>query len=199
MPYYIYILQNKTNNKIYVGQTNNPAKRRREHKAKDRFFTKGTPLYNAIKKYGFDSFEMTIIEEFTTPEESDEAEEFWIQFFQSRNMDLGYNIAQGGRVNRNFKHTQQFKEEKSKQMKNYYLTHKPHNFGKETPNEIKQKLSNLWDGEKALTAKFTNEQIKEIRKLYATGNYSQSELARKYEVSSFTMSEIVRYKRYKNT
>jgi len=116
--HYIYILRNKVNDKIYVGQTNNLKKRFIEHKAKDRLRTKGTPLYCAIHKYGFYNFEMIEIESHENYIDSDDAEEFWIQLFQSRNREIGYNLSIGGRVNRGFKHSDEFKKNKSEQMKN---------------------------------------------------------------------------------
>jgi group I intron endonuclease len=193
------VLQNKINNKIYVGQTNNLAKRRREHKAKDRLFTKRSPLYQSIQKYGFENFEMIPIEEHTSEEAVDEAEEFWIQFFQSRNREFGYNLAEGGKVNRGFKHSEEFKQEQSERKIEYYKTHKPHNYGAAMTTDAKDNLSKIFSGEKSLNAKFSNEQVKEMRRLYATGEYTQTELAQIYHTSTFTMSEIVRYKRYKLT
>lgn len=198
MIYYIYVLQNKINNKIYVGQTNNLSKRKREHKAKDRLHTKGTPVYHAIAKYGFDNFIMTSIEEHDNTSDTDESEEFWIQFFQSRKRDFGYNLAEGGHVNRGFKHSDEFKKQKSIQMKEFFKTHKPHNYGKEVTKELKEHLSNMWDGEKSLNAKFNNKQIKDIRRMYTIDLVSQSEIARRYGVSSTTISAIVKYKTYKN-
>lgn len=141
MTYHIYILQNKINYKIYIGQTNNLNKRRREHKAKDRFTTKRSPLYQAIQKYGFDKFEMIELENFESPLEADESEEFWIQFFQSRNRESGYNLSIGGRVNRGFKHSEKFKKEQSERKLIYYTTHKSHNYGIPMTDEAKSNLS----------------------------------------------------------
>lgn len=194
MTYHIYILQNKVNYKIYIGQTNNLNKRRREHKAKDRLTTKRSPLYQAIQKYGFDNFEMIELENFKSPLEADESEEFWIQFFESRNREFGYNLAAGGKVNRGFNHSEKFKKEQSERKIIYYTTHKPHNYGVPMTDEAKNNLSKKWSGEKSLNAKFSNDQIKEIRNLYNNENYSQTQLAKMYFTSNFTISEIVRYK-----
>lgn len=193
MIYYIYILENQINNKIYVGQTNNILKRRREHKSRKN----KTPLYCAIQKYGFDNFKMFIIEKFDNISDVDNAEEFWIKFLQTQNRDIGYNLATGGKVNRGFKHSDKFKKEQSERKKIYYITNKPHNYGKTTSEDIKNNLSNMWAGEKSLNDEFTNKQVKEIRELYSTNKYSQTKLAEIYQTSTFTISEIVRYKRYK--
>lgn len=65
-------------------------------------------------------------------------------------------------------------------------------------DEAKNNLSQKWSGEKSPNAKFSSEQIREIRNLYATEQFSQTQLANKYNTSIFTISEIVRFKRYKS-
>ena len=62
MKKYIYKITNLINNKIYIGQTNNPKRRWQEHKNLG-YDTKETKLlYRAIKKYGKDNFVFEIIE-----------------------------------------------------------------------------------------------------------------------------------------
>jgi len=174
MTYYIYALQNKINLKIYVGQTNNLKKRKREHKAKDRLKTKGTPIYRAIAKYGFENFEMIPIEEFESTIDVDEAEEFWIQFFETRKREFGYNLASGGRVNRGFKHTENFKKEKSNQMKIFFQTNRPHNIS------------------------FNEKQIREIRQLFNTGDFSIRALSLKFNIDKSSISDIIYNKSYQD-
>lgn len=165
---YIYILRNKINNKLYIGQTNNLKKRAREHKAKDRLKTKKTHLYFAINKYGFNNFEMISIEEWDDPKEADESEEFWIQFFQTRNKGIGYNISEGGKVNRGFKHTEKFKINKSKQMKIYFQNNRPHN------------------------AKLSKNIISQIRDLFLTGNISYRKLSKQFNIDKKSIVNIVK-------
>lgn len=64
-------------------------------------------------------------------------------------------------------------------------------------SDARNNLSQVFSGEKSLNAKFSNEEVKEIRRLYSTGKYTQTELSRTYNTSTFTISEIMRYKRYK--
>ena len=48
-------------------------------------------------------------------------------------------------------------------------------------------------------SKLTQEQVAEIRALYASGGLSQDKIAARYGVSQFAISAIVRNKRYKET
>ncbi len=182
---------------MYVGQTNNLDKRRREHKAKDRV-KKNTPLYNAIKKYGFEKFDMITIDEFNTEQETDDAEKFWISFLLTRNRKYGYNIAEGGRVNRGYKHTEAFKINKSTQMKNYYATHKVHNFGVPCATNHKQLMSNMWRGDKSLSAKFTQLEVDSMRLEFSKTVVSINAFAAKYNVSFPTMKNILSNNTYYN-
>ena len=95
--YYIYVIRNKINSKIYVGQTNNLKRRWARHKYEA--FTKQNkkPLYQSIRKYGMNNFELIDIEQHTK-ENIDEAEIFWVEFFQSNKKDLGYNLTSGGQL-----------------------------------------------------------------------------------------------------
>jgi group I intron endonuclease len=95
--YSIYIIQNKTNLKIYVGQTNNLKRRQSRHKYEA--FTKlnAKPLYQSIRKYGLDNFSIIEIEKHSK-EEIDNAEQFWISFFQSDKKEYGYNLTIGGNL-----------------------------------------------------------------------------------------------------
>lgn len=52
-------------------------------------------------------------------------------------------------------------------------------------------------GENARRAKFTQQQAEEIRKLYATGEFTQRELAARFGVSQSPIAGIVRGKTYK--
>lgn len=87
----IYKITNLTNNKIYIGQTNDIARRFIEHKRKGE--ASRIPLDVAIKKYGEENFSFEIIEECTI-EELDEKEEYWIKYYDSKNN--GYNCTDGG-------------------------------------------------------------------------------------------------------
>lgn len=74
----IYKAVNKTNGKVYVGQTKNSlAYRRDQHIRETRCKThKNTYFHDAIQKYGEDNFEFSIIDTADTKEEADEKERY---------------------------------------------------------------------------------------------------------------------------
>lgn len=53
-------------------------------------------------------------------------------------------------------------------------------------------------GEKHFRARFTDDQIREIRSVYAGGGVSCADLARRYDIPYMTMSHIIRRERYKD-
>jgi hypothetical protein len=73
---------------------------------------KKNPLYAAIRKYGYENFELTPIESYTSEQDADEAEEFWIHYFNTRSKTFGYNLAAGGRVNRGNKWSKEKREKR---------------------------------------------------------------------------------------
>jgi len=83
----VYKTTNLKNNKIYIGKDmfNNP-----------KYIGSGVILKKAIKKYGKDNFKKEIIQECSTKKELWESEIYWIEYYDSRNRKIGYNIAKGG-------------------------------------------------------------------------------------------------------
>lgn len=99
--FYIYVIQNKSNNKLYVGKTSNLPRRWQEHTktasgGKEKYGRNFRAVHAAIKKYGKDNFTFIDIECFSDETEAYDAEEFWIEFFGSYKKDIGYNETMGG-------------------------------------------------------------------------------------------------------
>ena len=90
----IYKIENLNNGKIYIGQSNDIERRFYEHKTKGK--TSRIPLDTEIQKEGVSSFSYEIIEECSI-EELNQKETYWINFYQS-NID-GYNKNEGGLSN----------------------------------------------------------------------------------------------------
>lgn len=91
--YYIYKVTNKINGKIYIGQTNNFEKRKREHLTDKR--TNHQAFKRALNKYGEDGFDWKIIDKCLTKNEINLKEKYYIKFYNSK-VPNGYNIADGG-------------------------------------------------------------------------------------------------------
>jgi len=54
-------------------------------------------FWNAIRKYGKDAFSHEILETCNTLEAANLAEEKWIEFYDARNPEKGFNLAKGGK------------------------------------------------------------------------------------------------------
>lgn len=91
----IYKYTNKTNNKIYIGMSNDILRRKWEHQT---MANRGDDTYfhHALAKYGSDNFIFEVIETFDTydPELLGEREKYWIQYYNSQ--EDGYNETSGG-------------------------------------------------------------------------------------------------------
>ena len=91
--YCIYIHKNRQNNKVYIGQTCQKPQRRWK---KGKGYKNCYYFFNAINKYGWDSFEHIILKQHLTLEEANYWEKYYIQKYNSTNPQFGYNIREGG-------------------------------------------------------------------------------------------------------
>ena len=92
---YIYIHRNKINGKVYIGQTSlNPKYRWK----KGALYKCSVKFYNAITKYGWNSFEHKIICQTESDEEADKLEQELIQKYDS--IANGYNLQLGGKLHK---------------------------------------------------------------------------------------------------
>lgn len=93
----IYKIENLINHKKYIGKANNINKRFGEHK-RIAFYKSDPsynyPLYKAIRKYGINNFDFSIIEE-CKEDELEAKEKYWIKFFNTYEGE-GYNQTPGG-------------------------------------------------------------------------------------------------------
>lgn len=142
----IYMLTCKINGRRYIGQSGNITRRMWEHKYQRK--SARLPISRAIKKYGFENFEVTVLE-YCTPEELNEKEMFYIE-----TLNPEYNISAGGESGmRGYHHSEETKKlcraaarkewedktpEEKKQIIECQLTghHKPHS--KETREILRQ-------------------------------------------------------------
>ena len=95
----IYKATNLKNNKIYIGQTKNSLEYRKHQHEREALNPNRLCVYfhNALNKYGFDSFKWEILKDnVETQEELDNLEIFYINFYNSSDKNIGYNLKLGG-------------------------------------------------------------------------------------------------------
>ena len=108
--YCVYSHTNKTNGKIYIGQTCQKPEKRWKNGAG---YENCIRFYNAIKKYGWNNFEHEIIASNLTKQEADNFERLLIEKLNTQNDSYGYNICSGGGGTEN----RQFSDETKQKMK----------------------------------------------------------------------------------
>lgn len=213
----IYKAINKTNGKIYVGQTIVGLKNRKiKHKSIAKKFN--YHFAQAIKKYGIEGFNWKTIHKNISIEKLDEYEIFWIKKLDSYN--AGYNSDEGGKSRRKFKHTEETKSKMSdnRKGKNNAM------YGKKHTKETKEKMSKIKKGKKHTEEskkkmsenrkgkKFSEERkrklperrnvklnwnkAKEIRRKYKIGRYTHKSLAQEYGVEESGICNIINNKKW---
>lgn len=90
----IYIIKNKFNNKVYIGQSVNPVQRWEQYRSAVKKKPEAQLITRAMSKYGFNNFWMEILE--VNIKNYDEREKYWIQQYNSIAPN-GYNLADGGK------------------------------------------------------------------------------------------------------
>ena len=95
----IYKWENRINHKCYIGQSIDLNKRLAHHFSNIKNNRYDNPLYRAIKKYGLENFDVTIIEVLEASDDLksklDEREKYYIQKYNSYGKN-GYNQTLGG-------------------------------------------------------------------------------------------------------
>lgn len=144
----IYKIVNKINGKIYVGQSVDIEKRWGEHRYNIQYHYKKNHLYKAIRKYGLDNFEFSVIVECDECM-LDEFEIGIIKLHDTTNPDKGYNKMTGGANGRPTDETKQ-KMSISKQNMSVLTKQKMSDAkkGKPKTKEHKQKISEAGKGNK---------------------------------------------------
>ena len=87
----IYKITKIENGKSYIGKSNNIERRFKEHQTKGK--ASRIPVDEAIEKYGIYAFTYEIIEECSL-EELNEKEQYWIKYYNTK--ENGYNCSDGG-------------------------------------------------------------------------------------------------------
>ena len=128
--YKVYKHTNKTNGKMYIGITGQKSVNSRWHRGEG--YKECNVFYNAIKKYGWDGFDHEILFDGLTKEEAEAKEVELIALYHSNDGKHGYNVENGGHVNK-------YTEEQKEQMRQ-------RNLGKKHSEETKRKMSEVHKG-----------------------------------------------------
>lgn len=176
---FVYLVTNTVNGKRYVGQTTKTLEERwRLHQK----VKTGHLLYSAIQKYGVENFTIESICELPTTELLNEFEIEYIKRYCTLTPN-GYNLTEGGQAPR-------MSDETRKRMSESHLGKKPINQHKWTAEE-RAVRSQVYSGCSNPNAKLTAEQIDEIKRLYSTGDYTQTEVGSAFGVGQSVVSFIV--------
>lgn len=119
----IYGIRNKINDKWYIGQSQNIKERNYREKrnmklGKFHNSNENPHFVNAIKKYGVNAFEFVIIE-YCSVNELNEKEIYYIKKYNSKSPN-GYNLTDGGKATRGYKHTKEARKKMSEIQKRLY-------------------------------------------------------------------------------
>lgn len=103
----IYKITNLINGKIYIGKTTKTIEQRfKEHirwaklwkneelAGKAHYFN--SRFIPALNKYGYENFRIDLVESYQDNVNLEEMEKYWINYFNSTDPNIGYNISPGG-------------------------------------------------------------------------------------------------------
>ncbi len=192
----IYLVTNLINQMKYVGQTTRTLKQRKSsHLSSSK---KGSTYYlhRAIRKYGAENFKWEVIYNASSEEELNEKETFFIKEYNTNSQD-GYNLTEGGRGIRGWKHSELTKEKiKQCAIKNNSAQY----LKKFVQSEEGRKKISLMQLGKTYEMKFGKEKakqmIKDKQRLYNDkyGLQKSSEIREKISKNSKSGLQVVRTK-----
>lgn len=134
----IYMIQNKVNNKMYIGQAVDIEDRWGDHRSALRGgYHPNKHLQNSWKRDGEENFEFTILLE-CEESQLNTFEEYYILELMTYNDRVGYNKTYGGGSGRP---TEETKRKLSESIKGKYCGEKSYWYGKHRSEEHKRKMS----------------------------------------------------------
>jgi group I intron endonuclease len=166
----IYRILCKVNQKSYIGQykKDTPIPRWNRH-IRDAEKGSNCAIHQAIRKYGKDSFEISVLCICESQEELDKKEDEYITEYNSMIYDNGYNMVRGGKGRApDFHHKEQHKQKMREFMKNRIVS-----------EETKQKISESRKGTKNNWSEETRLRVAEASRKKATGVKHSEETKRK--------------------
>ena len=134
----IYKLTNMINNKIYIGKSNNLYKRISNYK----YASHNQVICYAIKKYGWENFDVEILQDYDNTDNNTllALETAFIDYFNSTDKNIGYNICLFSNDRTGIKVSKETKLKLSQINIGKYLGNKSGTFGRKHTEEEKQKM-----------------------------------------------------------
>lgn len=196
---FVYLITNTINGKRYVGQTTASLEQRwRFHKRLNgcRY------LHAAILKYGENNFTIESICEPPTIELMNEFEAEYIRRYNTL-IPNGYNLTDGGAAPRHSTDTKKRMSQSHKGLRHSNPDSYKKAWTQERREATRQRLITQWQddelrakrtpkkGINSCNSRLSSEQVKEIRKLWFTGEYTQTKLATMFPISQTGISKII--------
>ena len=198
--FYFYCITNLINQKIYVGVTVSPISRWRFHKTiakggKEKYPQLFQYIHSAMAKYGIDNFVFEVSKIFDGGDEAYFYEEDQIDCMKSMGVPI-YNIAAGGKGCRpgekhprfGIKLSAEQVAKMSKVMIGKMSGDKNPMFGKSHSDAAKKSISLANSGRKSTRRKFTDDQVREIKRLI--GKLSAGKIANIFGTTKRTILDI---------
>ncbi len=204
----IYKAENKINGKIYIGKT---VKSINDRLSRHYFQPSNSLFPRALKKYGRESFDVSVIDWADNQNDLNEKEKFWITFYNCRYPN-GYNMTAGGDGMAGLFPSAETREkirlgklgnqawlgkhhtEETKRKCSLAKIGNKGRIGIPQTEATKAKLRETHSGDKSSSAKLSWEQVREIRNVYRQGSRTQSLLAKIYGVTASTMNSLLQGK-----
>lgn len=196
--YCIYLIYNHLSGKLYVGQSKNPYRRWKRHQSISRRTDQKyhNAIHFALAKYGIENFSFKIVNTNLSLEQSNKYEKKWIAELKSLRYQL-YNETDGGEGVAGYEISEEERQRRSDVMKgenNYF-------YGKKLTGELNghyghKMKPHVKDELLKHRAKITKQQAEKLKELYDSGGYTQTELAKKFNISLTQAHRIIHDKRW---
>lgn len=132
---YIYLTTCLVTGKLYVGQHKSPT-------FDTHYYGSGKILKNSIQKHSISNFTCQLIESRDSKTQLDEREIYWIEYYHTRDPQIGYNITEGGGGVSGYRFSDEVKEHLSITIRNRNLNLPPEHYQKVSESAKGNKMMN---------------------------------------------------------
>jgi group I intron endonuclease len=140
MIFSIYLITNKANGKVYVGQTQKTVEFRWRQHVTTAARKNNMLIYRAIAKYGAEVFEVKTLEAVETKNQANWLESFYIGVTKANNPEFGYNLTAGGEGTVGLKFSDEHRKNLSEAHKWQVGENSP-SYGRIVSEETRKKMS----------------------------------------------------------